>query len=89
MRWLTTLLTQAAASGITVRVILDQNLEMQSNTTAYGALMTGGVQVHWANPTYAATHQKTITIDGTTSATMSMETRISKASRPRKGGEKT
>jgi phosphatidylserine/phosphatidylglycerophosphate/cardiolipin synthase-like enzyme len=68
----TTLLTQAAASGITVRVILDQNLEMQSNTTAYGALMTGGVQVHWANPTYAATHQKTITIDGTTSAIMSM-----------------
>jgi cardiolipin synthase len=68
----TTLLTQAAASGITVRVILDQNLEMQSNTSAYDTLMAGGVDVHWANPTYAATHQKTITIDATTSAIMSM-----------------
>jgi phosphatidylserine/phosphatidylglycerophosphate/cardiolipin synthase-like enzyme len=68
----TTLLTQAAANGITVRVILDQNLEMQSNAMAYSALMAGGVQVHWANPTYASTHQKTMTIDGATSAVMSM-----------------
>ena len=47
-----------------VRVILDQNLEMSDNTTAYNALGAADVQVHWANPTYAATHQKTITVDG-------------------------
>jgi phosphatidylserine/phosphatidylglycerophosphate/cardiolipin synthase-like enzyme len=68
----TGLLTKAAKSGVTVRVILDQNLEKSSNTTAYDALSAGGVQVHWANPTYSATHQKTITVDATTSAIMTL-----------------
>jgi len=68
----TALLTQAAANGVTVRVILDQNLEKTDNTKAYTALGAANVQVHWANPTYAATHQKTITIDGTTSAIMTL-----------------
>ncbi len=66
------LLAQAAAAGVTVRVILDQNLEKSSNTTAYNYLSKNGVQVHWANPTYAATHQKTITVDGATSAIMTL-----------------
>jgi phosphatidylserine/phosphatidylglycerophosphate/cardiolipin synthase-like enzyme len=69
---ITGLLTQAAKNGVTVRVILDQNLEKTDNTPAYDALGAGGVQVHWANPTYAATHQKTVTIDRTTSAIMTM-----------------
>jgi phosphatidylserine/phosphatidylglycerophosphate/cardiolipin synthase-like enzyme len=68
----TGLLTAAAKSGVKVRVILDQNLEMMTNTAAYDALGAGGVQVHWADPTYAATHQKTITVDGTTSAIMTL-----------------
>jgi cardiolipin synthase A/B len=68
----TSLLTKAAKSGIAVRVILDQNLEKTDNTPAYQALAAGGVSVHWANPTYAATHQKTMTIDRTTSAIMTM-----------------
>ena len=70
----TSLLTGLAKKGVTVRVILDQNLEKSSNTTAYGpdALGSGGVQVHWANPTYSATHQKTITVDSKTSAVMSL-----------------
>ena len=68
----TGLLTTAAKNGLTVRVILDQNLEMSENTTAYNALAAGGVQVHWANTSYQATHQKTITIDGTTSAVMTL-----------------
>jgi cardiolipin synthase A/B len=68
----TALLTKAAANGITVRVILDQNDEMMDNTPAYDALGAGNVQVHWANPTYEATHQKTITVDGTTSAIMTL-----------------
>jgi len=68
----TALLTTAAKGGVTVRVILDQNLEKSSNTTAYNALAAGNVQVHWADPTYAATHQKTITVDATTSAIMTL-----------------
>jgi cardiolipin synthase len=68
----TGLLTTAAAKGVAVRVILDQNLEMHSNTAAYDALMAGNVSVHWANTVYAATHQKTITVDGRTSAVMSL-----------------
>jgi cardiolipin synthase len=68
----TDLLTYAAKKGIAVRVILDQNLEMSDNTAAYTALTMGGVQVHWANPAYASTHQKTITIDRATSAIMTL-----------------
>jgi cardiolipin synthase A/B len=69
---ITSLLTGLVTKGVTVRVILDQNLEMQDNTPAYQALQAGGVQVHWANPTFRATHQKTITVDGATSAIMSL-----------------
>jgi phosphatidylserine/phosphatidylglycerophosphate/cardiolipin synthase-like enzyme len=68
------LLTAAAKNGVTVRVILDQNLEKSSNTGAYDTLSAGGVQMHWANPSYAATHQKTLTVDGTTSAIMTLNT---------------
>jgi cardiolipin synthase A/B len=56
-----------AAKGVAVRVILDQNSEKSSNTTAYTYLTAHGVQVHWANPAYAVTHQKTITVDGASS----------------------
>lgn len=70
----TGLLVTAAKNGVRVRVILDQNLEMSDNTPAYNALSAvgGNLTVHWANPVYSATHQKTITIDGTTSAIMSL-----------------
>jgi len=68
----TTILTTAASKGITVRVILDQNNEKSSNTEAYNTLTKGGVQVHWANPVYAVTHQKTITVDSATSAIMTL-----------------
>jgi cardiolipin synthase len=67
-----TLLTTAAGNGLTVRVILDQNNEKANNTTAYNALIAGKVQVNWANPIYACTHQKTITIDSATSAIMTL-----------------
>ena len=65
-------LAQAAANGLTVRVILDQNSEKTSNTPAYNSLSQKKVAVHWANPAYAVTHQKTITIDATTSAIMTL-----------------
>ncbi|GLQ90297.1 phospholipase D-like domain-containing protein [Dyella flagellata] len=56
-------LCNAAARGVTVRVILDVNLEQRNNTTAYNQLSGCGVQVNWAWTTYAATHQKSILID--------------------------
>jgi phosphatidylserine/phosphatidylglycerophosphate/cardiolipin synthase-like enzyme len=68
----TTILTTAAGKGIAVRVILDQNNEKAENTAAYNTLTVGKVAVHWANPTYACTHQKTITIDAATSAIMTL-----------------
>ena len=68
----TTMLAKAAGSGVTVRVILDQNNEKANNTAAYNTLTAGKVAVHWANPAYKCTHQKTITVDGTTSAIMTL-----------------
>lgn len=67
-----TILTSAVARGVTVRVILDQNYEKAENTPAYNTLTAGKVQVHWANPAYACTHQKTITVDGATSAILTL-----------------
>lgn len=60
-------LCNAAARGVTVRVILDVDLEKSNNTTAYNQLQGCGVNVVWAWTHYRATHQKTITIDAGTS----------------------
>jgi phosphatidylserine/phosphatidylglycerophosphate/cardiolipin synthase-like enzyme len=68
----TSMLGKAAAAGIAVRVILDQNDEKKANTPAYNYLQEHKVAVHWANPTFTATHQKTITIDQATSAIMTL-----------------
>lgn len=61
-------LAQDAGRGITVRVVLDQNLERTHNQPAYDYLAQHGVKVVWAPSRYSATHQKTITVDGTTAA---------------------
>ncbi len=66
------LLAQAGASGVKVRVILDQNLEKSNNTAAYNYLAAHNVQVHWANPKYSATHQKTIIVDASSAAIMTL-----------------
>jgi phosphatidylserine/phosphatidylglycerophosphate/cardiolipin synthase-like enzyme len=68
----TSLLEQAASRGVRVRVILDQNYKMDANTPAYDDLTANGVAVHWANPAYACTHQKTITVDGASSAILTL-----------------
>jgi cardiolipin synthase len=68
----TSMLGKAAAAGIAVRVILDQNDEKKSNTPAYNYLQENHVAVHWANPIYMATHQKTITVDQATAALMTL-----------------
>jgi uncharacterized protein (TIGR03437 family) len=66
------LLAQAVLSGVRVRVILDQNREKSANTAAFNYLNAHGVQVHWADPAYSATHQKTITADGSVTAIMTL-----------------
>lgn len=68
----TSALAKAQAAGVQVRVILDQNDEKTSNTPAYNHLMENKVAVHWANPAFAVTHQKTITVDQATSAIMTL-----------------
>jgi cardiolipin synthase A/B len=68
----TGLLLSAQKKEIKVRVILDKNLEGKDNTPAYDTLSAAGVEVHWANPVFDSTHQKTITIDGEQSAVMSL-----------------
>jgi cardiolipin synthase A/B len=60
-------LCNAAARGVTVRVILDVNDEESNNTAAYNQLQSCGVNVVWAWTKYEATHQKTITVDAGTS----------------------
>lgn len=66
-------LAKAAAAGVKVRVILDQSgSEKKTNTPAYNYLEKNKCGVHWANPAYAMTHQKTITIDAETSAIMTL-----------------
>jgi len=66
-------LVAACGRGVKVRVILDQNLEKASNTAAYNQLnAAANCSAVWANPSYAATHQKTITVDGTQSAILSL-----------------
>ncbi|KVW81352.1 hypothetical protein WK99_22175 [Burkholderia ubonensis] len=66
------ILVQLAAKGVSVRVILDQNLESKNNQAAYNYLTQNGVSVNWANPAYAATHQKSIVVDGQSAAIMSL-----------------
>ncbi len=56
---------------VKVRVILDINREASRNGPAFQALRAGGVKVVWADTSYEATHQKTITVDGTESLILS------------------
>jgi len=66
------ILAQQAVSGVTVRVILDQNLEKSNNQAAFTYLSNNGVNVVWAPTKYHATHQKSIVIDGKTVAIMTL-----------------
>ena len=56
--------------GVRVRVLLDRDYSGASvNQAAYATLSAAGVPVAWANDSEIF-HQKTITVDGTTSAVM-------------------
>ena len=71
------ILADRVAHGVAVRVVLDHNLEAQSNQPAFDFLNAHGVWVRWAPAQYAATHQKTMTIDGATAviATYNLDNR--------------
>ena len=59
--------------SVTVRVILDQNLEKSGNTSAYNALNAqANCSAVWANTVFQATHQKSFIIDGTQVSIMSL-----------------
>ena len=64
-------LAAAARRGVDVRVILDSHLERSSNTAAYDFLAAHRVHVTWA-PSGTTYHQKTLTVDGRTSAIMTL-----------------
>jgi phosphatidylserine/phosphatidylglycerophosphate/cardiolipin synthase-like enzyme len=55
-------LVSLEASGVDVRVILDQK-EKSTNQAAYTKLEDGGVGVVWSSTAFTYTHQKTITIN--------------------------
>jgi cardiolipin synthase A/B len=65
-------LAALATKGVKVRVVLDQSLEKSSNTAAYNYLNANGVQAVWANSSFQACHQKTITIDGKSTMIMTL-----------------
>ncbi len=60
-----------AARGVDVRVLLDQHLEQSRNTSAYDYLTAHHVHVAWA-PAGTTYHQKTLTIDDSTSLIMTL-----------------
>lgn len=60
-----------ARRGVVVRVLLDSDYESSYNQSAFNSLSSNGVQVRWA-PAGTIFHQKTITVDGRTSAIMTL-----------------
>jgi phosphatidylserine/phosphatidylglycerophosphate/cardiolipin synthase-like enzyme len=64
------ILADKAAQKVAVRVLLDHNREGNDNQPAYDFLGVHGVQVKWAPAQYAATHSKSISIDGATTLIM-------------------
>jgi phosphatidylserine/phosphatidylglycerophosphate/cardiolipin synthase-like enzyme len=64
------ILADKAAQTVLVRVILDHNREAKDNQPAFNFLSSHGVQVKWAPAQYAATHAKSISIDGATTVIM-------------------
>jgi cardiolipin synthase len=62
----------AAGRGVNVRVLLDINREKAANQAAFTELTDMRVHVAWADPRYAATHQKTLVVDDSIAAVMTL-----------------
>ena len=56
-------LVAAVHRHVRVQVLLDRNRERARNQAAYTYLGSHGVQVSWADPRYAATHEKALSVD--------------------------
>ncbi len=67
-----TALITAARRGVDVRVVLDVNREKAANQAAFNDVRAAGVHVVWADSRYAATHQKSLVIDGDLAAIMTL-----------------
>ena len=66
-------LVTACSRGVKVRVILDQNDEKSGNTAAYNQLnAAANCSAVWANKAFEASHQKSIILDGSQVAIMSL-----------------
>jgi cardiolipin synthase len=62
-----------AADGVKVRVILDgSSNEKSNNTPAYDYLQAHGVGVVWSSTSYTYTHEKSIIVDDTSAAIMTL-----------------
>lgn len=57
-------LTDAAARGVRVRVILESRVTASNLDAIAAALRAGGVEVRWASTTYQLTHAKMMVVDG-------------------------
>ncbi|MBO0769683.1 MAG: hypothetical protein J2O48_13450 [Solirubrobacterales bacterium] len=69
----TQLLGDAAAKGVKVRVILDgSSNEKSHNTDAYNYLKAHNVQVVWSSDKFTYTHEKSIVVDNSSAAIMSL-----------------
>jgi cardiolipin synthase len=62
----------AAGRGVNVRVVLDVNREKAANQAAFTELADMRVHVAWANTRYEATHQKTLVVDDSVAAVMTL-----------------
>jgi phosphatidylserine/phosphatidylglycerophosphate/cardiolipin synthase-like enzyme len=66
-------LVSACKRGVTVRVILDQNDEKSIDTAAYNQLNAQtNCSAVWANTAFQVTHQKTLILDGSKVAILSL-----------------
>lgn len=63
-------LAAAARPGVEVRVLLDRNRQRSRNRAAFSYLHSHGVAVAWAGPRSSATHEKSVTVDGSVVAVM-------------------
>ncbi|WP_156920304.1 phospholipase D-like domain-containing protein [Segniliparus rugosus] len=64
-------LVDAAARGVKVRVVLDKGGQQKKDQPVFDYLNSHGVQAVWSSTDdFRFTHQKTVTVDGETSAVM-------------------
>ncbi len=66
------ILVADAGRGVTVRVILDHNLEATQNQPAYSYLSAHGIQVRWAPGSFPAFHIKMFCIDSSVCSVMTL-----------------